>query len=23
MNWLEIFTYEKWQDTVLPKFTEG
>ena len=23
LNWLEVFTYEKWQDTVLPKFTEG
>jgi DNA topoisomerase-3 len=22
-NWLEIFTFEKWSDTVLPKFTEG
>lgn len=23
LNWLEIFTFEKWSDTVLPKFTEG
>ena len=23
LNWLEIFTFEKWQDSVLPKFTEG
>ena len=22
LNWLEIFTFEKWSDTVLPKFTE-
>jgi len=23
LNWLEVFTYDKWQDTVLPQFTEG
>jgi hypothetical protein len=22
LNWLEIFTFEKWSDTLLPKFTE-
>ncbi len=23
MNWLEVFHYEKWSETVLPKFTEN
>lgn len=23
MNWLEVFTFEKWSDCVLPTFTEG
>jgi DNA topoisomerase-3 len=23
LNWLEVFTYEKWADSVLPKFYEG
>lgn len=23
MNWLEVFHYEKWSETVLPHFTEN